>query len=98
MKESNRVDWLDAGVDAFGIVGDAALLVPGGQAIWAISEVPELLTIGRSFDQLEAGDPSGLVVDVGVTLAQGLRLLPEGGFVANIFGLGMNFLEFSPQP
>jgi hypothetical protein len=91
------VDWGSAAIDAFGIAGDIAFLFPGvGTAIWFASEVPEILTVGTGVDQLETGDPSSLAVDIGVIVAQGWRLLPEGGIVGNVAGLGFNFFEWSP--
>jgi hypothetical protein len=87
----NRVDWVDVGIDVFGIIGDVAFLFPpGGTVIWFISEVPELLTVGKAWDQLETGDPSDVLVDLGVAAAQSAKLLPEGGSVANVFSLLAN--------
>jgi hypothetical protein len=96
-KEWSDIDKVDLGVDVFGLVGDVAFLVPGpGTVVWAISEIPEFLTLGKSWDALEMGDPSGVLIDTGVTLAQVWRLLPEGGWVGNLFGLGVNGLERTP--
>jgi RHS repeat-associated protein len=89
--DANRVDWIDAGIDIFGIIGDAAgLFPPAGTAIWAVSEVPELMTVGKAWDQLDMGDPSDVLVDVGVGTAQAFRLVPEAGFVGNAASLTVN--------
>jgi RHS repeat-associated protein len=88
----NQVDWYDAGVDVFGIVGDVALVAaPGpGTVVWLASEFAELTSVGKQWDQLETGNPSDVLLDYGVIVAQDAKLLPQWGSAANIASLAVN--------
>jgi hypothetical protein len=100
IKSWENIDKIDLTVDLLGIAGDLALTFGGplGLPAWFFTEIPEFMTIGRSFDQMETGDPAGgvsVIVDVAITIAQVGRLFPEGGWVGNLAGIGLNFLEIS---
>jgi hypothetical protein len=60
----SRVDKVDAVVDGVGLAGDAAVGLFGyyGAPVWFASEVLELGTVGRTWDQLEV---SALDTDLG---------------------------------
>jgi hypothetical protein len=95
-----RVDWISVGVDVFGIIGDVAfaatpLIGPIGPIIWVASQVAELITIGKAWDDLEMGDPVGVVGQVVGTLVKAGRLAPGIGYWFSIgdliYNLGKGF-------
>jgi hypothetical protein len=92
------IDKIDLGVDIFGIIGDAALVIPGyGELIWLISEVAELGTVGKAWDDLESGgSPSGILIDTGATILEMEKLVPGAGFFGNLVSIGTNVLELTP--
>jgi len=99
-KDWEDIDKVDLAVDVLGIVGEAALVFggPAGAAIWFFSEIPELMTIGKSLDQLESGDPSGVIGDTAITVAQSARLIPAAGWIGNLAGIAMNVLTIDTIP
>ncbi|MBI3159411.1 MAG: hypothetical protein HYZ26_07420 [Chloroflexi bacterium] len=86
--DASQIDWLGLGIDVFGIGGDIALgLNPIiGAPIWFASEIPEFLTIGSDFDALDMQEGDSVVsvlLGLGTTLAQELKLVPEVGSLGN---------------
>ena len=93
----NEIDKVDLGVDTFGVVGDIALLVPGyGGIVWGASEVAEVLTMGKSWDDLEMGNPSGVLIDTGATVLESSKLVPGAGFYGNLVSIANNVFKYSP--
>ncbi len=86
-----EVDWRDVGVDVLGIGGDLAETAgPLGAPVLFAGEVAELLTVAKSLDELDTGDPSGDLLDTAETVVDGLRLTPSAGVAFDIFSLGLN--------
>jgi hypothetical protein len=101
LKPWEEIDKVDLTVDVLGIVGDVALTFggPPGAVFWFFTEVPELLTVGKSFDQLDAGDASAgmdIAVDVVSTIADVERLSPWAGSAGNVVSIGLNVFEIKP--
>jgi hypothetical protein len=89
--DPGRVDWFDVGVDVFGIVGDVAFnFPPAGTVVWGASEVAEIATLGKAWDQLDMGDPSSAMIQMGVVFAKAARLAPEAGWIGNAASLSVN--------
>jgi len=101
-KDWEDIDKIDLLVDTMGIIGDIALFAggPPGAVIWLFSEIPEFLTIGKSYDQLEASnpDPTGIMVDTGIDIAQGTRLIPAFGWIPNVAGIALNIFTIRTVP
>jgi len=94
------IDKIDLVVDALGIVGDIALTFggPPGAIVWLGSETLELMRVGKSWDQLDTGDPSGVITGTIVTVAQSASLIPTGGWIANLVSLGFNVITIETIP
>jgi len=94
------IDKIDLTIDVLGIVGDVAFTFggPPGAIVWLGSEALELLRVGKSWDQLDTGDPSGVITGTIVTIAQSASLLPAGGWVGNAVSLGFNVITIETVP
>ena len=90
--DASRIDWVDAGVDVLGIAGDIGLRTghPVGLGLWGVSEVAELGTIGKAWDDLDLGDPTGVLLMPPSVLAKTGRIAPFFGYLANLVGLVSN--------
>jgi hypothetical protein len=101
--DSSQVDWLGVGVDVFGIVGEIANSVPGGQSVYALSELAEgahaVFTAGPTahefINALRSGDSWGVALS-GASLtatemgAEVMRLSPNIGMYFNVISLVSN--------
>ena len=94
------IDKIDLVVDVLGVVGDVALAFggPPGAVVWVGSELLEFIRVGKPFDQLDTGDPSGVVSNTIVTVAQSASLIPAGGWIGNLVSIGLNVLTIEPVP
>ena len=89
----NKVDKFGLTVDITGILGDiASVFPPEGTTVWAMSEVVEMGTISKNFDDLETGDPSGVILFGLEVTNDALKLIPLGGWVFNLLSIGSNVL------
>jgi hypothetical protein len=96
LKEWKDIDKLGLVVDVFGIVGDVAAAVPGGKLVWGASEIAEVLTVGKAWDDLDMGNPSSALIDTGATILERSKLAPGAGFVGNLISIGTNVFEITP--
>jgi len=87
-------------VDVLGIVGDVALIFggPPGAIAWVGSEALEIIRVGKPWDQLDTGDPSGVATGTIITVAQSAALIPTGGWIGNLVSIGFNILEPKAVP
>lgn len=105
-KSWDEIDKFDLGVDAFGVLGDLLLTFggPPGAIVWFGSEVLEVMTVSKNFDQMELGNPTAgvqVVVDVLGAGVDTARLAPWGGSVANLVSIGLNITKieiYEPKP
>ena len=95
--DASRIDWVDLPVDALGIAGDIGFATghPVGYGVWMVSTVAELVTTGKVWDDLDQGDPTGVVLQIGEGLLRASRLRPVSGFISNIVGIGTNLASAS---
>ncbi len=89
--DPSAIDWIDLAVDVFGLVGETLKNVPiYGLFVWGASEVPEVLTLGKSWDELDLGNPASALIDLGSALAESSKILPAAGFFGNLGSIGLN--------
>jgi len=89
--DPSAIDGIDLAIDVFGLVGELLKNVPPyGPFVWAASEVPELLTLGKSWDELDLGSPVSALIDVGSALAESSKILPAAGYFGNLVSIGLN--------
>jgi hypothetical protein len=101
LKPWEEIDKTDLTVDVLGIVGDVALTLggPPGAVFWFFTEIPEVMTISRSFDQLDSGDSSAgldIAVNIVATIADVERISPWAGAVGNVISIGLNVFDITP--
>jgi hypothetical protein len=93
----NKVDKVDAIIDAGGIIGEVASVAgPPGKVAYGISEIAEGAGAVKDIYDAFKGDPKNLTKDqiksdVLNFIPDSERLTPGLGFVMNLLSLGMNF-------
>jgi hypothetical protein len=102
--DPSRIDWVDLPVDVLGIAGDIGYATghPLGQAVWAASSTAELLTVRKPWDELDLGDPTGVLLQITEGLVRRGKLPPLVGTLSNIVSIATNlasasYVEIDPR-
>ena len=101
-----NVDWIDAGIDGFGLLANGVALVasiiPGGQPVVVGAEttggIVEGVGLVKSGYELFKGDPSSMLLQqttsqaerVVVMIFRAERIAPGVGFIGNLVSLNIN--------